>query len=273
MILLNYSERASNYIDAADSLGNIRNNKGMLNYVRLCDDAVKNAGITTGAVYLFAGDETGDLSHSHKFNFLDSRDSDDAFRLTFHEGVSFTNNGLKGDGNTGYARTYYVPSERDENNSLVVYGVSTQNTTAQGSDLGAIEAIGNTVSASKHFSSRRNSTGTFFGQNNLLSNAVNVPNQSGIGVYACFNTGLINNAYKNANLLGIGSTASAISKPSYNICLLSRARNGNIPGGETQYSNATLSVVILSPNVIETSKIMKLSNDMVVLQRSIGRGI
>jgi len=129
------SKRAKDFIDAADDSGNIRNDRKGLLYVNAIDNACKVAGITTGAVYLFAGKDTGDLSISHKFNFLDLIDSDSAFRMTFPNGVTYNNLGVKFS-TSQYGDTKLVPYTdlEDSNISLSFYRtVASQN--SGGDDL------------------------------------------------------------------------------------------------------------------------------------------
>lgn len=91
MILLSYSNRVSDFIDAADVSGNIKNVSANLQYLNQIDNACSKAGITTGAVYPFIGGH----ADSHKFNFLDPRDLDAAFRLTYTGTVTHNNLGIK----------------------------------------------------------------------------------------------------------------------------------------------------------------------------------
>ena len=58
------------------------------------------------AVYPLVG---GNAS-THKWNFIDARDLNAAYRLTFGGTVTHDNNGITGNGTNGYADTYFVPS-------------------------------------------------------------------------------------------------------------------------------------------------------------------
>lgn len=49
----------------------------------------------------------GGSATTHKFNAKDSRDTDDALRLTFFGGITHNSNGVTGNGSTGYADTHF----------------------------------------------------------------------------------------------------------------------------------------------------------------------
>ena len=52
----------------------------------------------------------GGSATSHKFNLLNSADTDDAFRLVFAGGVTHSSSGLFGNGTNGFADTFLIPS-------------------------------------------------------------------------------------------------------------------------------------------------------------------
>lgn len=51
----------------------------------------------------------GGSATTHKFNAKDSRDTDDALRLTFFGGITHNANGITGNGSTGYVNTHFNP--------------------------------------------------------------------------------------------------------------------------------------------------------------------
>jgi len=69
---------------------------------------LKSASLWTKmkAVYPFVGN----TASSQKFNLKDARDLDAAYRLTFTGGVTFSSNGMLGNGINGYANTFLNPS-------------------------------------------------------------------------------------------------------------------------------------------------------------------
>lgn len=52
----------------------------------------------------------GGTAAAHKWNLKDPRDLDVAFRLTYTGTITHNANGMTGDGDTGFARTYLIPS-------------------------------------------------------------------------------------------------------------------------------------------------------------------
>jgi hypothetical protein len=97
----------NDFVDAADSSGNIKNSREILNYLSTLATTVVRIGDTKfKALYPMVGGS----AFSHKFNFMNPVDSDAAFRLTFSGTFTHSSMGVKGDGSTGYAETYLNPS-------------------------------------------------------------------------------------------------------------------------------------------------------------------
>jgi hypothetical protein len=71
------------------------------------------------ALYPIVGGTAG----THKFNFVDPRDLDLAFRLTFFGGLTHNSNGITPNGTNGYADTYFNPVDQSmgENNKSLLY--------------------------------------------------------------------------------------------------------------------------------------------------------
>lgn len=118
MYLIDFSSRVSNFIDAADVNGNIKHNSLSLQYLSQIDNACKKAGINTGAVYPIIGSH----ADSHKFNFLNPRDTDDAFRLIYNN-VNHSINGIKSNNTDGFCNTFFNPNIQlsPTNKSLFFY--------------------------------------------------------------------------------------------------------------------------------------------------------
>jgi hypothetical protein len=60
------------------------------------------------ALYPFVGG----TASTHKFNFMDARDLNAAFRLTFSGGITHSSNGVQFGGVNGWAETYLQPSSQ-----------------------------------------------------------------------------------------------------------------------------------------------------------------
>lgn len=132
--LLTFSPRVKNFVDAADVGGNIKNNPQILQYLNQIDNACVKAGITSGAVYPMVGAN----ATSHKYNFLDPRDLDEAFRLTFEgSGWLHSSTGAKPNGTTSYARTYLIPTTHLLLNSTHISFYTDESISSQGVNIGA----------------------------------------------------------------------------------------------------------------------------------------
>jgi hypothetical protein len=78
----------------------------------------------------------GNGSNAFKFNGKDPRDLDLAHRLTFSGGWSFASTGMTPNGTTGYANTFYAPTDNSQNDSSFGVYLRTNNTT-NGMDMGS----------------------------------------------------------------------------------------------------------------------------------------
>jgi len=88
----------------------------IINALNTMDLSLISAGLDTKmkALYPFVGG----TASTHKYNFMDARDLDAAFRLTFSGGWTHSSTGILGNGTNSWAETYL-------NNSIVL----TQNST------------------------------------------------------------------------------------------------------------------------------------------------
>ena len=59
----------------------------------------------------------GGTANAHKFNLMDARDADAAFRLNFIGGWTHSSNGATPNGTTGYADSFFTPSVNNVANS------------------------------------------------------------------------------------------------------------------------------------------------------------
>ena len=80
----------------------------ILNALNTFDTGLISNGLATKmkAVYPFVGT----TATTQKFNFMDARDLNAAFRLQFNGGITFTSNGILFGGDNGFANTFVQPS-------------------------------------------------------------------------------------------------------------------------------------------------------------------
>jgi hypothetical protein len=82
----------------------------ILNALNTFDTGLISNGLDTKlkALYPFVGG----TSTAHKFNFMDARDLNAAFRLQFNGGWTHNSNGIQGNGTNTFANTYFIPSSQ-----------------------------------------------------------------------------------------------------------------------------------------------------------------
>ena len=91
------------------------------------------------ALYPFVGGTAA----KHKFNFMDARDLDAAFRLTFNGGWTHSSTGALPNGTNGYADTYYNLSTQSTTSNLSAGFYSRVNSTVAGADFGGANSSDN----------------------------------------------------------------------------------------------------------------------------------
>lgn len=91
----------------------------ILNALNTFDLGLISNGLDTKmkALYPFVGG----TATTHKFNFMDARDLDAAFRLTFNGGWTHSSNGCLPNGTNAYANTYLTPSLLLQNSNHISY--------------------------------------------------------------------------------------------------------------------------------------------------------
>ena len=101
----------------------------IINALNTMDLSLISAGLDTKmkALYPFVGG----TASTHKYNFMDARDLDAAFRLTFNGGWTHSSTGALPNGTNGWADTFFIPSTSGIglNDSHFSYYSRTANTT------------------------------------------------------------------------------------------------------------------------------------------------
>lgn len=165
----------------------------------------------------------GNTAASHKFNLLDPRDADSAFRLTYTGSPTHNANGITGVSNS-YANTYCDIITLDKNNCSCGVLIKTHN--GHGFQMSAYNGSG-----SQGFSIAANYDGTtYWSQNMDFGNDVFV-DASGVGFYM---TNVLNatypnkqRLYKNGSLLRNFSRTPATLTSSCNVAYLNDLGNAH----------------------------------------------
>lgn len=116
----------------------------ILNALHTLDTGLISNGLDVKmkALYPFVGG----TSNTHKFNFMDARDLDAAFRLQFNGGWGHSSNGILPNGTNAYANTYLTPST-----SLGLYNAHSSIYTKKGGTSGFDLGSSNLNSWSREF--------------------------------------------------------------------------------------------------------------------------
>lgn len=158
------------------------------------------------ALYPFVGG----TATKHKYNFMDARDLDAAYRLVFNGGWTHGSNGATPNGTNGYADTYYIPSNNlsDINSNHISIYSRTNN--QGGIDMGC-------GSGSSYWDLELYYSGTSYNWN--MASYFTHTNTNSTGLF--INTRTANNSYKlikNGSTILNSSTGSAGStKPNNSV--------------------------------------------------------
>ena len=207
------------------------------------------------AYYPFIG---GDAI-THKFNFMDVRDLDAAYRLTFNGGWTHSTTGALPNAVNAYANTYYTPSVSDLNSFSVGY-YSRTNSNAIEVDIGSIDGT------SAVLLSMRGPAGTFSSINSLgFSPYIDTDS---LGMYIVSRTSsILTKSYKNGVDRNSDPTGS-ISTPTQSIYL---GAWNNI-GTAAYFSSKECASAFISSGLTPTESIT-LSGLINTLQTALGRNV
>jgi hypothetical protein len=108
----------------------------ILNALNTFDTGLISNGLDTKmkALYPFVGG----TANTHKFNFMDARDADAAFRLQFNGGWIHSSKGAAPNGTNAYANSYLIPSILSQNSNHISY--YSQTNSQGGTDVGVMVA-------------------------------------------------------------------------------------------------------------------------------------
>jgi hypothetical protein len=170
------------------------------------------------AVYPFVGG----TASTHRFNFMNSADTDAAFRLAFSGTITHSANGIQGNGTNGFANTFLRPNVNlnSFNTHLSYYSrTDAENTNVE---IGSIDGSSNFMHM--HL---RHPTNLWYAL--LQQNAVDgVTNTSSTGFYIGNRTANnVKKHFKNGVNIGTSTTATTASLNNFNIYLSALNNNGN----------------------------------------------
>jgi len=156
----------------------------------------------------------GNSASSCKFNFVDPRDLDAAFRLQFFGGMTYGASGIQGNATNAYANTFFNPNTQGA--TLLTYGVYTSTNTAGGNDgdMGSNDPVNNWILLR---------SGSNLYSVNQSGQAITAKLTSGLNVASRLSSTLMK-AYNNGVVVGTDSTTStSFANLDMFICALNNA--------------------------------------------------
>jgi len=200
----------------------------------------------------------GDTS-THKFNFMDARDLDAAYRLQFNGGWTHSATGALPNGINAFARTYYIPSAPDLNSLSLGY-YSRTNSNAVEVEMGCTDTLAQT------FLEIRTGGSTYNAVNNLSGFSFGDADSLGLYITSRSSVNSIK-IYKNG-LEKASDTTASISSPNREIYL--GAYNNN--GVDSFYTTKECASAFISSGLTGSEAIV-LSGLINTLQTALGRNV
>jgi hypothetical protein len=224
----------------------------ILNALNTFDTGLISNGLDTKmkALYPFVGG----TANTHKYNFMDARDVDVAFRLQFNGGYVHSSTGALPNGTNAYANTFLTPSVNlnVSSNSFGVYS-RTENT---------VVGIYGVFDASSFL--QQNFNGNFI--NGSLSNRLNYTASPSTRLMLASRSNTLFTAYRNGSSIGNNNSFSN-NLPNSNFYLF--ARNY---GGPEYYTSHELSFAFLGDGLTST-EVTNFTNLVNTLQTSLSRQV
>jgi hypothetical protein len=227
------------------------------------------------ALYPFVGGTAA----KHKYNFMDSRDLDVAFRLTFSGGWTHNSNGITGNGTNAYADTFLSV----QTYLLKSLGIYTRNSTGNN---------GNYIGHSENFNTTDPEGSTTYGYWRIgyYSFAVEVNNFGGTpwlsntnksGFYSISNTGTQTLGYKNGTLNSSSGGTFPINgnvDRSIKIGALSNVSSTDgvfDPGSDLilEYSNQNFALAYISTQTLSATEHANLNTAVQAFQTALSRNV
>jgi hypothetical protein len=171
----------------------------------------------------------GASATAQKWNFMNTADTDAAFRLTFAGGITHGARSIQGDG-SGYANTHFIPSSHSSLDSLTVFSFSNTDSNANVYDMGAFDS--GTTPANCQVIMQTRFVDVFFSAINQDEPAGVPATTDSSGFHAASR---VNGTQEIKNVRGTNTTVSRVSKsaPTIKIFLMGINFNGS-PFGQSQ---------------------------------------
>jgi hypothetical protein len=205
----------------------------------------------------------GGTSSTHKFNLKNPLDTDGAFRMTFHGGVTHSSNGITFATN-GYADTKWLPSANSTTSNVSGGVYSRTNSTADYALLGSLSSGFTGLLISPKTASGI----TYYGANNYIVDGSGnfVTDTRGL-FHVNRDSSTVSRLYRNGGSIG-NTTPTVSNAPAFAVYLGSR----NNQGTAESYFNGTLAFAFLG-DTLNSTESANLYTSVQAFQTALGRSI
>jgi hypothetical protein len=210
------------------------------------------------AIYPFVSDGILQTrSFQHKFNLINPKDTDKAFRLSFMGTVTHNDNGVTGDGTSGYANSFFNSSLNLAVNSthISVYSRTNINRASQEIAAGGFSIITKYNNAVTYIDSYNGSTGRV---------TVTVPNSLGLFM-SSRTSATVHKAFKNGYQIGTTNTGASGSLSPSNMNIMAGSPPGN-------YSNKNIAFASIGSGMTDAES-LTFYNIVQAFQTTLGRQV
>jgi hypothetical protein len=207
----------------------------------------------------------GGTAATHKFNFVNPADTDEAFRLTFFGGITHDSTGMQGNGTNGYANSFFNSDGLLEIDNLSFGFYSKTNVNENSYDIGSFSSSTTPANCQSHIQARN--ANFMFGAVNQDDSAAIPSSTDSTGFHAISR---INSTQETRNIRGTNTTYSRVSKviPNLNMFLMALDFNGSAFG----YSSRNYAYYYLSEG-LNTTELNNLNTLIVDFQTTLGRQV
>ncbi len=166
------------------------------------------------ALYPFVGG----TATKHKYNFMDARDLDAAFRLVFNGGITHSSNGITGNGTNAYANTFFnVLTYLNKNNSHLSIYVRNNSNLGSPYDMGCCDFPLMNINPT-YLISRYSSNTAYFGIADDTY-GTNASSTDSIGFWCGSKNGsTTQKLFKNSSIYATGTSSGDLSNKELFIC-------------------------------------------------------
>jgi hypothetical protein len=192
--------------------------------------ALKSNSIWTKmkAIYPFVGG----TASTHKWNLKDPRDLDVAFRLTFSTGWTHSSTGIKGNGTTAFADSFFNLSTQTTATNISAGAYIRDNAITAGASFGAVNTG---TFDGLQIAPKFTDNNTYFCANNYVLNGVGIFVTDTRGLFVVSKTGATQTQlFRNGSLIRTASPTSANTAPNLNVVIGARRQSTLINSYETR---------------------------------------